>query len=223
MASPYVPWQKRLQLAFSQALQRDPELRVSWLAVLRAQCRNGGPVVPVTPEDEPLLQKLERLLPLRASIRLGALLAKISMRAPDVAALQPDLWLMSMALNYQVGIFRDPCKPRGPRGSPQRLQDAEALCREILQWMRGRIRQGSSIDDLTEEHYVRYRWPNRYGHEDDLHEGHPLHLVRMILDRKSKGRASKPGIQSGVRLLRYHLKPSGYTWAMLKQQALTEA
>jgi hypothetical protein len=123
MASPHDPRQKRLATAFTQALYHDQQLRVAWLAVLRSQCRNGGPAVPVKPEDDPLLQRLERRLPNHGSIRLGAFLVKLRMRAPNVVPLAPDigtleLRLISWALQYQAGKSPDPCTPWMPRGRP---------------------------------------------------------------------------------------------------------
>jgi hypothetical protein len=154
MTSPHDQWQKGLATTFSQELHHDQQLRVSWLTVLRSQCRNGGPAVPVKPEDEPLLQRLERRIPNVASIRLEAFLARLRFRAPDVAALQPDLWLMSVALDYQAGKFGDPCKPwvpRGPRRGSYSIPD-EKLRRDMYEARGQLIRKG---DPITQENLMR--------------------------------------------------------------------
>jgi hypothetical protein len=107
-------------------------------------------------------------------------------------------------------------KPR--RGRHRRGADPE-LVGNILQWMRGRQRQGAHADELTEEAYVLHRWPDRYGPQDELLEG-KFALVRAMLAPK---RILKRSVLSGIRWFReYQLRPTGHTWADLKRRALTE-
>jgi hypothetical protein len=103
------------------------------------------------------------------------------------------------------------------RGRPPHAPDPN-LIGNILQWMRGRLRQGDLPDELTEQEYVLYRWADRYGPEDELLEG-DLALVRALVD---PARKQKRSIESGVRWLRTRLKPTRHTWATLKQLACSE-
>jgi hypothetical protein len=101
----------------------------------------------------------------------------------------------------------------GRKGRPGHLPDP-GLIENILQWMRGRLRSGASHEDLTEEAYVLYRWPDRYESEDRRLEGE-YELARAILAQTPK---RKRNPESGARRLRKHL--SGlYTWQKLKQLA----
>jgi hypothetical protein len=100
------------------------------------------------------------------------------------------------------------------KGRPLRTPDPD-LIENILKWMQGRLRLGESVDDLREEDYVLYRWPDRYGTEDELLEG-KYKLAQMICDRKPKR-----SVESGKRLLRTHLHGI-YTWPMLKALASTK-
>jgi hypothetical protein len=107
---------------------------------------------------------------------------------------------------------------RRPLGRPKGPPDPE-LIEDILQWMRGRRRQGTSVDDLTQDAYVLHRWSDRYGEKDEVLEG-SVALVRAMLTPKRK---QKKSIQSGVRWFRkYRLKPTGHSWAELQQRALAE-
>jgi hypothetical protein len=105
---------------FSNALRQNQKVRVYWLSVLRAQTRNGGPVVDIAPEDNPLLHRLETLLPDDPVIRLNAFIIRLSFHAPEIFEHAPrpvlDSWLTEIVLKYQARRYPDPLKPRGPRG-----------------------------------------------------------------------------------------------------------
>jgi hypothetical protein len=147
-------WERQAQQAFHDALSCDQPLRVSWLAVLRAQCRNGGPTVPVSSKDAPRLQHLERRLPPSASIRLNAFLAKLHRRAPEVARLVPELLLPGWMLAYQAGRWPDPCRPWRPRGpSPGSYHIPDEKLRRAMSEARAQLlRHG---DPITQANLLR--------------------------------------------------------------------
>jgi hypothetical protein len=86
------------------------------------------------------------------------------------------------------------------------------LIEDILHWMSGRLHQGASVEDLTQESYVLHRWSDRYGPENERLQG------VYALVSKIQGQNPQRSVQSGVRLLRNHLKGL-YTWHKLKQLA----
>jgi hypothetical protein len=97
------------------------------------------------------------------------------------------------------------------------LVDDASLVENILQWMQERLAQGADVETLTEEAYVRYRWPDHYRTEDDPLDGY------FALASTMSGRKRRPHVSSGARRLRDHLESTGYDWATLKHLACSES
>jgi hypothetical protein len=206
----------RLQRALGllQAWTEARSTLTEWRAFGKRTAKDSnGPLMPI-PDKWP--DKARLLFGIRCMI--DAALRELEAGHVEEAAALYHERIEAAITELQRRLHDNP--PRSPAGHP-RSHNPE-LIENILQWMRGRLRLGSGVDELTEENYVRYRWPDRYGNEDDLPEGHPVYLLRAIRDRTSKRRAAKRSIQSGTRLLRKQMEPFEDTWETLKQRALLD-
>lgn len=153
MSQQHKNWKKSLAITFCDVLQSHQDVRVRWLSLLRAQTAKSGPAVPIAPADEPLVNKVERLVP--DSKRFDAFITRLWLRVPEIFTIQDKtvvtLWLMETVINFQCGRYPDPLnpwvKPGRPRGGYR--DDPAAFEELVIQIIRQLLRQGASPTQET--------------------------------------------------------------------------